>query len=69
MSIGVGVAGSLGDSPLPVVAAWPSPDLSPLGFFCGLWIILELQWCGQHSDTEPVLSVLLSSGKSGGPGC
>lgn len=58
------MAASLEVASLPLMAAWPSPDLSPSGSLYRLWVLLEPEWRGQHSDTEPVLSVVLSSGES-----
>lgn len=48
-----------GYATLPVMAAWPSLDLNPSGSFCGLWILLESYWCGQHSGTERIVNVML----------
>lgn len=47
-SIGVGVAGSPKDSPLPVMTVGPSPDLSPLGSSCEcVGSLLAVVACGQ----------------------
>ena len=42
IGVGVGVAGSLEDSPLSDRSTWPSPDLSLSGSSRGMFVLLEL---------------------------